>query len=409
MENILKVLWISLCVPYDSVPHAGGKIHNYYLKKLCQKISDVFLISFFKEREFQKIDLEKYNIKNNLICRDQLDVLSIKSKFLNLFCRFNPFQNTFHYIHSNYVKRAVCAINELNKKEYSPDVVILQWTQMGTLLHRLKKIWPKAKYICIEEDVYFLGILRRCREEKNPIKKILCFFDYLKAKRIEKKFLKNADLTILNNYKDEKLLNENGIKSNIWVWTPFFQNMHGIKCNHSGKNILFYGAMSRPENYLSAIWFIKNVFYKLEPLGYHFVVVGNNPHESLKKYDNGDSIRVVGFVDDVSSYFEKSLCLVAPLVMGAGVKIKVIEAMSSGLPVLTNDIGIEGIYAEDGKEYFFCKTPEEYEHRIIELANNAEIGRNIDINAKKFVENNYNFEQDAETFCNKVISFAKDV
>lgn len=407
MEIILKVLWISLCVPYDSVPHAGGKIHNFYLKKLYQKISDIFLISFFKEREIQKIDLEKYNIKNKLICRDPLDVLSLKSKFLNLFCHFNPFQNTFHCIHSNYVKKAICAINELVKIDYSPNVVILQWTQMGALLPHLRKIWPNAKYVCIEEDVYFLGILRRYREENNPVKKFLCFLDYLKAKRIEKKFLKKADLIILNNYKDEKLLNENCVNSNIWVWTPFFQNMHGVKCRYTGKDILFYGAMSRPENYLSAIWFIKNVFYKLEPLGYHFVVVGNNPHESLKKYDNGNSIQIVGFVDDVSSYFENSLCLVAPLLMGAGVKIKVIEAMSSGLPVLTNDIGIEGIFAEDGNEYFFCKNPDDYEHRIIELAKNAELGRNIGSNAKKFVENNYNFELDAEKFCDKIISFTE--
>lgn len=38
MNDKKKILWISYCVPYDSVPHAGGQIHNYYLKSLMRQI-----------------------------------------------------------------------------------------------------------------------------------------------------------------------------------------------------------------------------------------------------------------------------------------------------------------------------------------------------------------------------------
>ena len=401
----MNILWISLRVPYDSVPHAGGKIHNYYLKKLHKRISDIFLVSFFKSDESEKIDLALYNIKNKLICRDLWDNnYALSHKFLSFVYLLLPFFNSLNLLHCRYIKRALCAINELKEKKYSPDVVILQWTEMGALLPRLKKIWPNAKYICIEEDVYFLGAYRRFLAEKSPIKKIINFIDYVRVKHIEKRFVEKADLVILNNFKDQNLLLDNGILANTWIWTPYFQNMRIIDNKHVGKDILFYGAMSRAENYLSAIWFIEKVFNGLEKKGFRFIVVGNNPHESLKKYDNGQSIRIIGFVDDVSPYFENSLCLVAPLLLGAGVKIKVIESMSAGLPVLTNEIGIEGIPAQNEEEYFFCKTPEEYEKRIIELANDTELGRKIGTNAKKFVEKNYNYEKDAEEFCHRVVS-----
>ena len=54
----------------------------------------------------------------------------------------------------------------------------------------------------------------------------------------------------------------------------------------------------------------------------------------------------------------------APLILGAGIKVKILEAMYSGIPVLTNDIGIEGIEAEDKKDYYHCVTAEEYEKVI---------------------------------------------
>lgn len=55
MNDKKKILWISYCVPYDSVPHAGGQIHNYYLKKLnATNIYDIELFTFAKEEDLKK-------------------------------------------------------------------------------------------------------------------------------------------------------------------------------------------------------------------------------------------------------------------------------------------------------------------------------------------------------------------
>ena len=132
--------------------------------------------------------------------------------------------------------------------------------------------------------------------------------------------------------------------------------------------MLFYGAMARPENYKSAIWFIENVMPLLSDLDVRFVIVGARPDKSLLTYAS-DKVEITGFMDKVDPYFERCLCLVAPLVLGAGVKVKILEAMSSGIPVVTNHIGIEGIYAENGKHYIHCEAPEEYAECIHKLVN----------------------------------------
>ena len=406
----MNILWISAYVPYDSVPHAGGKNHNFYLKQIFEKNRNLDLLSFYSSNEKSKIDLDAYGIKNHLICRTpnpRTKFERIKYRFLVHLFQLNPFTHCLYYKNSADLRQAYHKIKSSSFFEQNKlDVIILQWTEMVLLLPKLKKLFPFAKFVAIEEDVFFLASFRRWFYSTNIFKKILSFFEFKRIKRLERKCLEMADLVILNNYKDYKLLDDNGVICNKIVNTPFYMNMSHIKCKHSGKDILFYGAMCRSENYLSAIWFIENVFPKLEPLGYRFIILGNKPHESLKKFDNGKSICVTGFVDNITPYFENCLCLVAPLVLGAGIKIKILEAMSSGLPVLTNEIGIEGINAVDEQDYFFCKTPDDYEKRILSLSENPDIGINMDSMAKKFVKEQVNYERDAELFFTRLQKLA---
>jgi len=123
------------------------------------------------------------------------------------------------------------------------------------------------------------------------------------------------------------------------------------------------GAMGRIENGLTAIWYIEKVMPELSDTNVRFIIAGSHPSEKLRSYAN-ERVVVTGFVDSIDEYFEKSLYFVAPLVLGAGIKVKVLEALSSGIPVLTNEIGIEGIPAQNKKHYLFCKQPEDYAEAI---------------------------------------------
>ena len=82
--------------------------------------------------------------------------------------------------------------------------------------------------------------------------------------------------------------------------------------------------------------------------------------------------------------------VIAPLVMGAGIKVKVLEALSAGVPLLTNEIGMEGIDAENEKEYFHCQTAGDY-IRVLDTFFDSEDKLNaMSIAEKKFVKNNFN-------------------
>ncbi|MCF0127680.1 MAG: glycosyltransferase, partial [Pseudobutyrivibrio sp.] len=204
---------------------------------------------------------------------------------------------------------------------------------------------------------------------------------------------------ILNNHKDEKLIIDEGVDpTKIFVWAPFFQSFLDVpRKDEIGHTLVFYGGMARQENYLSAIWFIEKVMPLLEDTDVKLQIVGANPDKSLFKYES-DRVEIVGFAERVEDYLSKGMCLVAPLVLGAGVKIKVIESMSAGLPVLTNKIGIEGIPAEDKKDFFFCETPEEYADVIRGMLSGQYDVAEISRNSKAFIEEYFNYEKSAKQF-----------
>ena len=401
----MRILWISQHFPYDGVAHAGGRIHNYLLKYFHKQLGGCYLISFANEEEYNKIDLNKYNIPYDITrVSIKKDFFYFGKKLFNILFVFLYFLGLGT---AWYIWRIFKASLKYKQEYNEPDVVILQWTSVVNQIWWLKKLFPKSKFVVIEEDVTYLKKERIISKSSFSMKffRIPVFAIF---KKIELNSLNLSDLVVLNNEKDRDLILKEEININkTFVCHPFFQNMLQITNKHIGKDILFYGAMNRPENYQSAIWFIQNVFSELEPLGFRFVVVGNKPHESLKKFDNGKSICITGFVENVNPYFENSLCLVAPLLLGAGVKIKVIEAMSSGLPVLTNEIGIEGIPAKDGKEFFLCKSVLDYRRRILELSNDFDIGNKMGNSAKELIARNFNYQTDAEVLFQKTTALVK--
>ena len=105
--------------------------------------------------------------------------------------------------------------------------------------------------------------------------------------------------------------------------------------------------------------------------------------------------RITGFVENVEPYFETALCSLVPLLLGAGIKVKVLESMSAGVPVLTNNIGIEGIPAKDGLEYLHCETADDYISAITKLAGDEKLRNLLSENGRKFIKETFDYERDS--------------
>jgi glycosyltransferase involved in cell wall biosynthesis len=399
---MINVLICSSCAPYDNVPHAGGKIHNFYLKQL--KLNDDFnihLISFASSLDEQKeIDLDKYHISNTIIF-NKAKFVSFREKLTRkIIKKIYDFFSITEQCGLSDVYRKYSLYKELmslKKNKYIPDIVELNWTDMVLYFPMIFKIFPKSKYCAVEQDVSFLRIEREYKAER--------FFLNFCLKKIRYKYIKKKEISVLSKFdivftftqKDKNLLK--GL-NNVEVINPYFQKTSVVANNNRKNIILFYGNMSRKENYLAAIWFIENVFLHLTDMNLNFVILGANPNQILYDYQN-QNILITGYQEDISKWFQKALCLVAPLELGAGIKIKILETLAAGVPVLCSDVASEGIDITDTVEYFRCISTTDYVTKIKLLHNEPNVGLTISANARSFIDKTFDLEKSALFYAEK--------
>lgn len=398
-----KLLWISPYAPYDKVAHGGGKTHNFYIKYFQQKnCFDITLLSLCMNEEKEKLDLDRYGIKNQISVMDQ----NVLARLIRLVRSGMAYRNAWDKYGGVCLPYERTCMKKMIRQYYDlgnrPDIIILQWTFSLMLIDLLKEYFPDSIVVGIEEDVTFLNIMRKASDAQTSKREQTFWRRRLSIlKKKELLALEKCSLIVTNNYKDTGLLVANGIdESAIFTSAPYIDLYTQVKRTKKSKDIIFFGAMSRPENYKSAIWFIENVLPKVSE-EIHFIIIGNAPDQSLKKYES-DRVVLTGYVEDVSEWFSACMCMVAPLVGGAGIKIKILEALSAGIPVLTNAIGIEGIEAVDQRDYLYCETPEDYIRYIDLIACGEYDTKQLSQNARKFVNDNYNLAQKLDQLISRI-------
>lgn len=403
---MVNLLMISPYAPYDSIPHAGGKSNNYYFKRICGDNNfNVKLITFAKEEEKKYIENDNYKFDIDVEYFINSKLIKKNLRRLNNINIYNPFDK-YGGFRPNFIKNSVIKrINKLKEQGYTPEVIILEWTQIVLMENIVKRVFPNAKIIAIEHDVSFLGLKRKIDYEKTNLKKIIGKLRYKNLYSAEIKALEKCDLVLTLNYKDYELLKSTKVNLNlIDYFSPYYFNLQGITPELEGYNIVFFGAMDRIENYTSCLWFIDNVFNKLleKNSEFKFYAVGNKPPQVLKDRESSNII-VTGYVNNIETYFQKSLCVVAPLQLGAGIKIKILESMSAGAVVLTNNVGIEGIPVIDRVHYLHCEEPNDYINTILDITNNRYDIRKISNNAKKYITEKFNINESYNKLSSHII------
>lgn len=392
----MKILYLSNSIPYDGINHAGGKTLNYYIKKLSEDPKfEITVIGICKEYELKNLSDDKHAYdcypivtKGNIFLNAKRVLLDLYGVFTKKESYGQSYYKTYYFIKN---------LEKLKQKGYTPDVIFLEWTNCVLMVEGVKQVYPKAKIIASEYDVAFLGLEREYKMA-SASKKSKMLARYKKYKKLEIQALKRCDFILPESIKDKNLLVNEGIEADkIGVLVPYFHDMRSISRKSRNHDLLFWGAMYRPENYNSVIWFIDNVMPLLSDTDIRFVIAGNKPPKELIEREN-DKIVITGFVENEIPLFEQSMCLVSPLLYGAGIKVKIIEALSAGIPIVTNSIGIEGIPAEDKKSYFHCETPKEYENTIRSILYESIDLAQLKKNQQEIIDQSFNLTQSFEKY-----------
>ncbi len=138
-------------------------------------------------------------------------------------------------------------------------------------------------------------------------------------------------------------------------------------------------------------WFSENVWNKLSKIfpDLHFHVAGRNSPNWMKNYCETKKIIFHGEIENATNFMLEHGIMIVPLFSGSGLRVKIIEGLALGCPIVSTSIGAEGIEVTDGKEIMFANSTDEFIEKISLLLNDENLMNTISTNAKKLAETSY--------------------
>ena len=372
-------------IPYNKFipPKNGGALRCYHLCTELATYFDVTLITLqqasevndvkFKDikilnpTKFLKLKGMKHKLKNALIYRWYMHTLK------------GPAEATVLEFHP--------VLKELSKTE-TFDYVLMEHLSSMALGKAVKNWWPNALRIADQHNVDHLLYkqsndlsIKKHKKKFNRLKHqeshMYMFADYFLA-------CSTNDVTALlhlNKNRIKGLLVPNGTTQKKFIQKDF-----------SEPTLIFCGSLDYAPNKNGLLWFYEMIWPKLKMAvkGITLTVIGRNGHDNAYAPLKIDpQINFVGEVLDVTPYYHKNNIAIVPLLEGSGTRLKILEAMSFGLPVVSTSIGAEGINYILNKNIIIANTLEEFERGIKLVTSNKKLSKTISKKAHQLINNKY--------------------
>jgi polysaccharide biosynthesis protein PslH len=156
-------------------------------------------------------------------------------------------------------------------------------------------------------------------------------------------------------------------------------------------SLIFTGSFRYRPNYQAVLWFVQEVFPRVRAQAPQATLrITGDPDGLVLPHCPG--VQHLGFVEDVRPLIASACVSVAPLLQGGGTRLKILEAMALGTPVVSTPKGAEGLNGQDGVHLLIASEAENFANHILELFNNPELRASLSDNAHRLVQQHYDWK-----------------
>jgi glycosyltransferase involved in cell wall biosynthesis len=235
-------------------------------------------------------------------------------------------------------------------------------------------------------------------KEIKPLKKVKAFFNYIWAIRYESLHLSKAPNMILISDVDARVVKQHCPHSRIWsisngVASNFFK--HDPDIQPLPKSLLFTGVLSYQPNNEAMIYFINHIFplIKSRITDCKLLIAGPDPSPELKSLaENDPQIDLKGYVEDIRTVFNRAEIYVSPLLSGAGMKNKILEAWAMAIPIVATSTSCSGINVTDGEDILIADDPVKFSNAVCHLFRNSELRTHLSQKGRNKVEKDFSWK-----------------
>ncbi len=382
----MKIVFLTPQLPYP--PQSGGVIKSFQLVKYLSKNHELVVGTFLKgddplhlshfRKEFPLINLVTLPID---IPRTPLNFLWSLLQGIPLTVLRNKSEEFQKKIDSFLNEAELIFVDHYIMFQYVPEEF-------------------RGKVILHEHNAEYLLWLRYAEQSRNPLKKLLLTFESLRIRRYEKEIGIRAD-HILASPNDKEELMKLGLPTSKFVLTwhlgsEEWLDKPDLEFSKTKKVLLNVGTLSWEPNRDGLKWFIAEVWPKLKikHQNLELWIAGKGADAQLHEAAKSDEqIKLLGFVDDLEKLHLQTRVFIAPLRFGSGIKVKVINALYRGLPVVTTSIGVEGMEVTPSQHLFVSDESESMIESIDLLLKDEDTWNKMSRSGRSLVRSHYTWKK----------------
>lgn len=292
--------------------------------------------------------------------------------------------------------------NELRRRVASKRYDLLFYCGVSMFLHEegLNVTIPSLVDL---GDSYSLYCKNELKNEFGLSRRYRALIDVVWANRYEKIHCAAAKNIVVITPLDRASLQQNCPNSRTWtvpngVDTEYFRSSGDLR---QGNHLLFTGVMDYEPNVNSIIYFIERILPRIqrEIPDAKLTVAGRSPAPKLLAAAALDpGITITGGVPDLRPYFDQASVYVAPMISGAGLKNKILEAWSMSKPVVATSMACSGIEPVEGENVLIGDTSEEFARKVVEILRNPGLRNRMGACSRRTAEEKFSWAQQSQRF-----------
>ncbi|MEP6987827.1 MAG: glycosyltransferase, partial [Chloroflexota bacterium] len=237
-------------------------------------------------------------------------------------------------------------------------------------------------------------------DRSNPRRWLAAAYSLVQSRRIsrfEDELCQQADLVIAVSSEDASILQQHSPKRTIpvvanGIFTDEYEGQN-TELDLGEHALVFTGKMDYRPNVDAVQWFAEKILPQIKEAttDVNFYIVGQKPHANLEHLRDNSSVIVTGWVESVLPYLKSAAIYVAPLRMGSGTRLKILEAMAAGCAVVATTLAASGMQRETEMGMLIVDNPDQMAEAIIKLLNAPERRFKLGEAAHRYVKNHYDW------------------
>ncbi len=391
----MKILWISQNLPFP--PKTGVLQRNYNLIREASRFAEVHLVAILKKDILPNYDAGTAERELKKLC-SRVTVVELPAETSKLTLLWILFKSVFtrHPFTSNWAQSAGLR-DTLRSTVANGQYDVIYFDTIS--LAEYRKVAGDTARVLNHHNVESHLFERRVPRESHPLKRWYLGMEAKKLRAFEEECLAQFDANLTCSELDSQRLREISPPARCEVVANgvdvgYFQSgKEGGDAREPGHLIMVSGMNWFP-NRDAVLYMVEQIWPRLtqEMPDLKLTIVGASPPQQVLDLAARDPrLTVTGFVDDVRPYMEKAQVYLCPMRDGGGTRLKILDALSMGVPIVSTTMAVEGIHVQPERDVLTADTPDQFVRQIRRLVQDADLRQSIATNGRTFVEQNFSW------------------